>query len=65
MSHDDLHLNPRHIFERMGPADSRQFTEVPMSRPLGPAGVVAAILAATITLLAVCVPMSTVWFNAG
>jgi hypothetical protein len=35
-----------------------------MSRFTVPAGIVAAILATTVTLLAVCVPMSSVWFTA-
>jgi hypothetical protein len=35
-----------------------------MSRSVIPAGVVAALLATAITLLLVCVPMSSVWFGA-
>lgn len=35
-----------------------------MSRFVIPAGVFAAIVATAITLLAVCVPMSSVWFAA-
>ena len=33
-----------------------------MSRPVVPASIVAAIIAAALTLALVCVPMSTVWF---
>ena len=36
-----------------------------MSRPVIPAGVVAALFATAATLLLVCVPMSSVWFGAG
>ena len=35
-----------------------------MSRSIVPAGAIAAILATAATLLAVCVPMSAVWFAA-
>jgi hypothetical protein len=41
--------------------------EVSMSRSFGlisTVGVVAAVIAAATTFLVVCVPMSTVWFNA-
>lgn len=34
-----------------------------MSRSVVPAGVIAALLATAITLVLVCVPMSTVWFG--
>jgi len=37
------------------------FTEVHMSRSIVPAGV-AALIATAITLMLVCVPMSSVWF---
>lgn len=36
-----------------------------MSRPLVPAGIVAALFATALTLALVCVPMSIVWFAAG
>jgi len=36
-----------------------------MSRPIVPASLVAACLAAAITLALVCVPMSSIWFAAG
>jgi hypothetical protein len=34
-----------------------------MSRSFVPAGIVAALIAAAITLVLVCVPMSSVWFG--
>jgi len=45
---------------RQGPGN-RTFTEVHMSRSIVPAGV-AALIATAITLMLVCVPMSSVWF---
>lgn len=33
-----------------------------MSRSVVPAGVVAALIATAVTLLLVCIPMSSVWF---
>lgn len=38
--------------------------EVCMSRSVVSAGVVAALIAAALTLVLVCVPMSSVWFAA-
>ena len=35
-----------------------------MSRSVVPAGVLAALIATAVTLLLVCVPMSSVWFAA-
>jgi hypothetical protein len=35
-----------------------------MSRSVVPAGVIAALIATAITLVLVCVPMSSVWFAA-
>jgi hypothetical protein len=38
--------------------------EVSMSRSIVPAGIVAALFATAVTLVLVCVPMSSAWFAA-
>ena len=57
-----FHLNARGIRGTIRPVETTKITEVPMSRSVVPAGVVAALIATAVTLLLVCVPMSSVWF---